>query len=72
MQQIFLLLVLFNSTVHVLGDKFAHPQEHFFNCIYSFWYNASTLLPTGVPVDKVALNGSPTLLRVQAKEYGSI
>ena len=21
---------------HVSGDKFAHPQEHFFDCIYSF------------------------------------
>ena len=28
------------------GDKFAHPQEHFFDCIYSFWYNADG---TGVP-----------------------
>jgi len=26
----------FQSTEHVSGDNFAHPQE----CVYSFWYNA--------------------------------
>ena len=29
MQQIFRLLVFFKSALHVSGDKFAHPQEHF-------------------------------------------
>ena len=38
---------LFNSALLVSGDKFAHPQEHFFDCIYSFRYNTPTLLPTG-------------------------
>ena len=33
------------SALHVSGDKFAHPQEHFFDCIYDFWYNAPTLAP---------------------------
>ena len=28
MQQPFRLLILFNSTSHVSGDKFAHSQEH--------------------------------------------
>ena len=42
---------LYKSALHVSGDKFAHPQEHFFDCIYSFWYNAPTLLPTGVTVE---------------------
>jgi hypothetical protein len=34
-----------------LDDKFAHPEEHFFDFIYSFWYNAPTLLPTGATVE---------------------
>ena len=42
---------LFKSALHVSGDKFAHPQEHFFDSIYSFRYNASTLLPTGATVE---------------------
>ena len=41
----------FKSAQHVSGDTFAHPQEHFFDCIYSFWYNAPTLLPTGATVE---------------------
>jgi len=48
---IFSFVNLFNSALHVLGDKFAHPQEHFFDCIYSFWYNAPTLLPNGATVE---------------------
>ena len=51
MQQLFSFINLFNSALHVSGDKFAHPQEHFFGCIYSFWYNAPTLLPTGATVE---------------------
>jgi hypothetical protein len=51
MQQPFRLLTLFKSSLHVSGDKFAHPQEHFFDSIYSFRYNASTLLPTGATVE---------------------
>ena len=50
----FSFINLFNSALHVPGDKFAHPQEHFFGCIYIFWYNAaSTLLPTA-PVGRSA------------------
>jgi hypothetical protein len=45
----FSFMNLFNSALHVSGDKFAHPQEHFLT-IYSFWYNAPTLLPSGAPV----------------------
>ena len=26
---------LFKSALQVSGDKFFHPQEHFFDCIYS-------------------------------------
>ena len=43
----FSFINLFKSALYVLGDKFAHHQEHFFDCIYSFWYNAPTLLPIG-------------------------
>ena len=55
MQQLFRYYSLFffnllKSALHVSGDKFAHPQEHVFNCIYSFCYNASTLLLNGVTV----------------------
>jgi len=46
-----LLIYLFVSAPHVSGDKFAHLQEHFFDCIYSFWYNAPILLPTGDKVE---------------------
>jgi len=42
----FSFISLFKSALHVSGDKFAHPQEHFYDCIYSFWYNAPTLLLT--------------------------
>ena len=38
----FSFINLFNSALHVSGDKLAHPQEHFLT-IYSFWYNAPTL-----------------------------
>jgi len=31
-----LVIDLFESTVHVSGDKLAHLQEHFLDCIYSF------------------------------------
>ena len=47
----FSFIKLFNSALHVSGDKFAHLQEHFFYCIYSFWYNTPTLLPTGATVE---------------------
>ena len=54
MQKLFSFINLFNSTLHVSGDKFAHPQEQvFFDCIYSFWYNAPTLLPTGALYQKL-------------------
>ena len=42
---------LFKSALHVWGDKLAHPQEHFFDCIYSFWHSALPLLPTGATVE---------------------
>jgi len=45
---------LFKAALHISGDKLAHPQEHFFYCIYSFWYNTPMLLPTG---DKVLRMG---------------
>jgi hypothetical protein len=46
----FSFINLFNSVLHVSGDKFAHPQEHVLT-IHSFWYNAPTLLPTDATVE---------------------
>ena len=43
----FSFINLFKSAQYISGDNFTHPQEHFFDRIYSFWYNAPTLLPTG-------------------------
>ena len=51
MQQLFSLLNFLNSALNISGDKFAHLQEHFFYCTYSFWYNTLTLLPTGSTVE---------------------
>ena len=42
---------LFNSVLHVSGDKFAHPEELFFDCIYSFWYNALYIQSKRAPED---------------------
>jgi len=36
MQQLFRLLIFFNSALHVSGDKFAHPQEHFLTVYTAF------------------------------------
>ena len=47
----FSFINLFKSAQHVSGNKLAHPQEHFFNCIDSFWYNAPPLLPIGATVE---------------------
>jgi len=44
----FSFINLFKSAQHVLGEKFAYPQEHFLT-MYSFWYNAPKLLPIGAP-----------------------
>ena len=46
----FSFINLFKSALHFSGDKFAHPQGHFVT-IYSLWYNAPTLLPTGATVE---------------------
>jgi len=35
------------ASVHVSSDIVAHHQEHL-NCIYSFWYYTSMLLPAGI------------------------
>ena len=36
MQQLFSFINLFNSTLHVSGDKLAHPQEHFLTVYTDF------------------------------------
>jgi len=35
MQQHFHLLIFFNTSLHVSGDKFAHPQAHYLT-VYTF------------------------------------
>jgi len=49
----FSFINLFNSALHVSGNKLAHPQEHFLTVyhVYSFWYKAPTLLSTGATVE---------------------
>ena len=42
---------LFKSTQHVPGDKFAPSSEALSDCTYSFWYNETTVLPTGATVE---------------------
>ena len=44
---IFGLFIYSQSALHVLGDVFAHHQEHL-TVFYSFWYNPTILLPTGI------------------------
>ena len=36
MQQLFRLLIFFNSALHVSGDRFAHPQQHFLTVCTAF------------------------------------
>ena len=36
MQRLFSFINLFNSALHVSGDKFAHPQEHFLTVYTGF------------------------------------
>ena len=66
---------LFKSALHVLGDKLAHPQGHFFDCIYGFWYDAQILLPTGDKVEMFHLNlvtGWPYIQSKSAPEDGRV
>jgi len=49
MQQ-FSFIDLFESAVHVSGDKLAHVQEHFWLYV-QLWYNAPVLLSTGDKVE---------------------
>jgi len=44
----FSFINLFKSVQHVSGDKFSGAL---FDLIYSFWYNVTTLLPTGATVE---------------------
>ena len=61
----FSFINLFNSVLHVSGDKLAHPQEHLLT-IYSFWYNA----PVGSSVG--ALYQKLYILSKRPLEYGPI
>jgi len=46
----FSFINLFKSALHISGDKFTHPQEHFLT-IYNFWCNTPTVLSTGATVE---------------------
>jgi hypothetical protein len=43
----FSFINLFNSALHVSGDKFAHPQEHFLSVYTAF---GTTVAPVGSSV----------------------
>jgi hypothetical protein len=43
------LIDLFESALHVSGDKIANLQFALFDCIYRFWYDAPMLLPALSP-----------------------
>jgi hypothetical protein len=49
----FRLLTFFKSGLHVSGDKIRSSSGALFDCIYSYWYNAPTALPTGATVEMV-------------------
>ena len=50
MQQLFRLLI-FLIQAYMFRATNAPILRRIFDCIYSFWYNAPTLLPTGVTVE---------------------
>jgi len=68
----FSFINLFKSAQHVSGDKFAHPQEHFFDSIYSFWYNAPRLLPIGATVEMELsfINLFKSALHISGDKFG--
>ena len=57
-----LFVYLFESAVHVSGDKLAHLQEHFLT-VYTVWYNVPILLSTGDKAE-MELHGVPSQLLV--------
>ena len=51
MQQCFRLLIFLNEPYMFRATNSPILRNTFFNCMYSFWYNAPTLLPTGATVE---------------------
>ena len=51
MQKLFRLLIFKKSAQHISGRQFRPSSGARFDCIYSFWYNAPPLLPTGATVE---------------------
>ena len=45
------LLIYLNQLYMFRATKTRPPSRAFFDCIYSFWYNAPILLPTGDKVE---------------------
>ena len=51
MQQLFRLLIFFNQSYMFRATISPILRSTLFDCIYSFWYNALTLMPTGATVE---------------------
>ena len=47
----FSFINIFNSALHVSGRQIRPSSGALFDCICSFWYTATTLLPTGGTVE---------------------
>ena len=50
MQQLFRLLIFLNQTYMFRATNSPILRSTLFDCTYSFWYNAPTLLPNGSSV----------------------
>jgi hypothetical protein len=50
MQQLFRLLIFLNQAYMFCATN-SPILRSTFDCVYSFWYNAPTLLPTGATVE---------------------
>ena len=55
MQQLFRLLIFLISPTY-FGQQIRPSSGALFDCIYSFWYNAPTLLLTGATVAAVSVH----------------
>jgi len=67
MQQIFRLFNLFNSALHVSGDKFAHPQELFLTV-----YTGFGTMQVSVHCTKSCIYSQKELLRMGESVAGNM
>ena len=59
MQQLFRFLIFLNQPHMFRATNSSILRSTLFDCIYSFWYNATTLLSTGATVE-MELNRGPS------------